>query len=122
MNMQFGTAGTAGGPGLSDAAISFAKGRRISRGTLERLGVGFGTEFFPSLQRKSPALVFRYGTDWKARAFPEKAFVTNQGAKLTFWNLDNVLRSDPETVFITEGELDALSLIEAGIPAGQVLS
>ena len=122
MNTQYGSAGIADGPGLSDAAISFAKGRGISRGTLERLGVGSATAFFPSLQRKSAALVFRYDAGRKARAFPEKAFVTNQGAKLDFWNFDAVLRGNPETVFITEGEFDALALVEAGISADQVLS
>src|SRR5262245_6439622 len=122
MSTQFGIAGTVAGPGLSGAAISYARGRGISRATLERLGVASGTVFFPSLQRKSPALFFRYGANWKARAIPEKAFVTNKGAKLSFWNLDNVLRVGPEAVYITEGELDALALVEAGICADQVLS
>ncbi len=33
-----------------------------------------------------------------------------------------MLQAAPETVFITEGEWDAAALIEAGIPADQVLS
>jgi twinkle protein len=122
MNAPFGNAGTVAGLGLSDTAITFAKARGISRATLERLGVASGTVHFPSLQKRSPALFFPYGGDWKARAFPDKAFVTNVGAKLSFWNLEPVLRGNPETVFITEGEFDALALVEAGIPAGQVLS
>jgi twinkle protein len=120
--MQYFSAGTAAGLVLSDEALAYAKGRGISRATLERLGVASGTVFFPGLERKSQALFFRYGADWKARAFPDKAFVTNAGAKLSFWNLETVLRGNPETVFITEGEFDALALVEAGIPAEQVLS
>jgi twinkle protein len=122
MNMHVGTAGTAAIRGLSDDGIAFAKGRGISRATLEQLGAASGMVKFPSLQKRSPALFFRYGTDWKARAIPDKAFVTNPGAKLSFWNLDRVLRANSETVFITEGEFDALALVEAGIPAEQVLS
>jgi twinkle protein len=122
MNMQFGIAGTAAGLALSDEALAFARARGISRGTLERLGVASGTTYFPGLERKSQALFFRYGSDWKARAIPEKAFVTNAGAKLGFWNLEEVLRCNSETVFVVEGEFDVLALVEAGIPAGQVLS
>src|SRR4029077_2760188 len=49
-------------------------------------------------------------------------FVTNAGAKLGFWNLEEVLRSNSETVFIVEGEFDVLTLVEARSPSGQVLS
>ena len=77
--------------------------RGISRTTLERLGVASGTAFFPELARKAPALFFRYRDGWKARAFPDKAFVANKGFKLSFWNEDAVLAANPDTVFITEG-------------------
>ncbi len=120
--MQSGTAGTADGPALSAEAIAFAKTRGISRLTLECLGVASGTVFFPSLNRRASALFFRYGSDWKARALEAKAFRTNEGAKLGFWNLESVIQQSPETVFITEGELDACALVEAGVGAGSVLS
>ena len=122
MNVQSGNAGIAAGPALSEAAIAYAKGRGISRATLERLGVASGTVFFPDLKQKSAALFFPYAGNWKARSFPEKSFVTNAGAKLTFWNLDRVLRANPERVFLVEGEFDALALVEAGIPSDEVLS
>lgn len=119
-----GTAGTAGGQTarLSEAGIAFAASRRISRQTLERLGVASGTAFFPDLRRKSEGLFFRYLEGWKARAIPDKAFVAGGGFKLSFWNLEAVLRTKPPTVYITEGELDACALVEAGIPYTQVLS
>jgi twinkle protein len=122
MNMQYGTVGIAAGPVLSAEVLAYAQSRGIGRQTLERLGVVSGTVFFPGLERKSQALFFRYGTDWKARSFPEKSFVTNQGAKLTFWGLENVLRANPDTVYLVEGEFDALALVEAGIPPECVLS
>ena len=127
MNLHVGTVGTVDGAAepatrLSEDATRWAATRNISRATLERLGVASGTAFFPDLERKAPALFFRYRNGWKARAFPDKGFVANKGFKPSFWNQDAVLASNPETVFITEGELDACALVEAGIAADQVLS
>lgn len=117
-------AGTADGPpeGLSAAALAFAASRKLNARTLERLGVASGTVFFPELNRKSEGVFFRYAEGWKARAIPEKAFIAGKGFKLSFWNLEAVLRASPSTVFITEGELDACALVEAGISQDQVLS
>jgi twinkle protein len=127
---QSSIAGTATGAvlslTLSAAAVTYAETvRKISRATLERLGVGSGTEFFPDLNRKSEALVFPYRTasevvNWKAAAFPVKAFTSKKDGKLQFWNIERAIGS--ETVFITEGEMDAASLVEAGIPVEQVIS
>jgi twinkle protein len=121
-------AGTADGPvpsgtKLSEGAAQWAKQRGISRTTLEALGVASGSVFFPDLGRKSEALFFKYGDDgWKARAYPEKAFVAKKGVALSFWNLANVLTAAAAVVCITEGELDACALVEAGIDAQKVLS
>lgn len=117
------TASTAAGSGaLTPATLNFAGKRRLSVQTLERLGVASGTAFFPELGRKSEGVFFKYAEGWKARAVPEKAFIAGKGFKLSFWNLEAVLRASPSTVFITEGELDACALVEAGISRDQVLS
>src|SRR5215212_2179815 len=113
-------------PKLSAAAITYAENvRKISRATLERLGAGSGTAFFPELGRESEAVFFPYRcggevVNWKAAAFPVKAFTSKKGGTLQFFNLDRVIGS--EMVFITEGEWDAAALVEAGIPVEQVLS
>jgi len=124
-----GTAGTAAGTAesftrqaISDAAEAWVQKRRISRATLERLGVASGTAYFPNLERKAEALFFPYDGGWKARALSEKAFVSNKGFKLSFWNIGRVIKASPASVYITEGELDALALVEAGISADAVLS
>lgn len=121
---SFGTAGIAAGrtAKLSDAGIAFAGTRRISQQTLEQLGVVSGTAFFPELSGKSEGLFFKYAEGWKARALPAKAFVAGKGFKLSFWNLEAVLRANPSTVYITEGEIDTASLVECGISKDQVLS
>lgn len=117
-----GIAAMPAAPKLSAAGLAFAASRKLSKATLEQLGVASGTTFFPELRAKSEAIFFRYPGGWKARAVPEKAFVSGKGFKIGFWNLDAVLRAKPDTVFITEGELDACALVEAGVPVGSVLS
>ncbi|HMH99600.1 MAG TPA: DnaB-like helicase C-terminal domain-containing protein [Bradyrhizobium sp.] len=86
-----------------------------------QLDVGSGTAFFPDVSEKLPAVFFRYAEGWKARAYPDKHFVSGGGFKRSFWNLDRVLRGGSEVVYIVEGELDACALVEAGIPVSQVL-
>ncbi|WP_457091742.1 DnaB-like helicase C-terminal domain-containing protein [Microvirga sp. P5_D2] len=127
---QSSIAGTAVGaevsPALSAAAVTYAEAvRKISRATLEQLGVGSGTMYFANLHRESEALIFPYKTgrevvNWKAAAFPVKNFTSMKSGTLQFWNIERVIGS--ETVFITEGEMDAASLVEAGIPVEQVIS
>lgn len=133
MNKQFSPAGIATGAealtaGLSPAALAYAEAQRgISRPTLEKLGVVSGMAFFPSLERKSDAVRFPYRAagevvNVKSAAFPEKAFAMIKGGKLAFFNLEPVLASQAEAVYLTEGEWDAAALVEAGVPVDQVLS
>src|SRR5678809_55787 len=113
---------------LTDAAVTFAAGRGISRATLERLGVASGTAFFPGrLNARSEAVFWPYHLDgevanWKACAFPEKDFTSKKGGKLCFLGIDDVLAAEPGDVWIVEGEWDRASLVEAGLPAERVLS
>lgn len=107
---------------LKPEALEWFKSRGISPATLAQFDVASGTVFFPDLSRKSPAVFFRYAEGWKARAYPDKAFVAGGGFKCSFWNLGQVLTSKPHEVFIVEGELDALALAEAGIEAECILS
>lgn len=119
------TAGTAIGPGefrLTSEAIIWAGERRISEETLALMGVASGTVFFPDAGKKLPALFFKYDKGWKARSYPEKHFVSEKGFEIAFWNLSRVLQSNSAEIFITEGELDACALVEAGIPPDRVLS
>lgn len=125
MTMQSTIVGTAigaepSGTRLSDEAVAWAKGRGISRPTLERLGVASGTAFFPDLNRKAPALFFPYPDGWKARAFPEKSFVASKGLKMSFWGQTEAIGS--EKIFITEGELDRCAMVEAGCDPRSVIS
>src|ERR1017187_4779729 len=67
--------------------------RGLSLETLAQLNVASGTTFFPDVGAKRPAIFFQYAEGWKARAFPEKAFVSGGGFKRSFWNLERVLQA-----------------------------
>lgn len=108
---------------ISPAAAAWAqKERGISSETLALMPVASGTAFFRDLNRKSDAVFFQFKDGWKARAYPEKEFTAGGGFKLSFWNLERVLKAAPKEIFIVEGELDACALVEAGIPPDRVLS
>ncbi len=111
---------------LSDKAVRWAEARGISRSTLERVGVGSGTTGMPGLGQ-AEVIAFPYWRAGKAvnvkyRSLSGKAFKQREGGELRFWNLDEVLKAKSERVFVTEGEMDALALMEAGIPGQEVVS
>ncbi|UXN74483.1 hypothetical protein N8D56_04900 [Devosia sp. A8/3-2] len=95
---------------------------------MEQLGAASGTAYFPRrLAAKSEAVFFPYWSEgaianWKACAFPAKDFIGQKGGKLVFLNIDVVVMAEPGDIWIVEGEWDAASLIEAGIPANRVMS
>lgn len=116
------TSSTSGLAKVGPAALKWFKSRGISPATLAQLPVGDGTAYFPDVDKKLPAIFFKYGEGWKARSFPEKHFVAGKGLKRTFWNLSQVLRGKLDVVYLVEGEPDACALVEAGIPASKVLA
>lgn len=105
----------------AEGAIWLKEERRINRETWEKLPVAAGTVFFPELKRRSKAIFYRYPDGWKARSIEEKSFTQKAGTTQTFWNLEAVLAGPLTSVFIVEGEQDVLAMVEAGIPANQVL-
>jgi twinkle protein len=108
---------------MSPEGAAWLKDKRgISRQTWEKLHVAAGTVFFPEIKRKSKAVFFKYPDGWKARSIEEKAFTQKQGTTQTFWNLEAVLAGPLDQVYIVEGEMDALAMVEAGIPSDRVLA
>ena len=112
---------------LTQAAVTWAAGRGIGRATLDRLGVGSGMAAMPPEGHQCEIISFPYRrgaevVNIKARALADKAYRQEKGGELRFWNLDAVLGSQAEQVYITEGEFDVLALVEAGIPVEEVVS
>jgi len=104
------------------AAKWFQEKRGISPETLARMPVASGTAFYPDAGAKLPSVLFKYTQGWKARSIPDKHFVSGGELKREFWNLPAVLKANPKTVWVVEGECDAIALVEAGIAPGAVLS
>ncbi len=128
--MQTGFASTAAGRESSAIDVMslgrrFLTSRGINEQTWRRWHVAFDWAVFEGQRR--PAVQFRYlrgehVVNWKARAVDTKLFTQMKGGEACFWNLDRVLASPMDEVFVVEGEMDALSLAEAGVPDVAILS
>lgn len=119
MTPSFGNATTAAGPegtGLSHGAMAWLEKRGIDPETAARYGVctrqhgGTGALAFPFVHDGKVV-------NHKYRKHP-KGFAQDPDAFKTFWNADaiNDAIADGKPLLITEGEMDALSAIEAGYP------
>jgi twinkle protein len=102
---------------LSDKVVKFFESRKISQLTLKRLKVSSGNEYMPVINKKCEAIQFNYFINdelinIKYRG-PKKTFKMHKGSELVFYNLDSIRNS--KECYITEGEIDCLTLIECGI-------
>jgi twinkle protein len=95
----------------------FEKHRGISNSTLLRFGVTECVEWMPKAQAEVKTICFNYfkneqlvNIKYRSKG---KDFKLAKDAELVFYNIDSIKGED--TVYITEGEIDAMSLYEAGI-------
>lgn len=102
---------------LSKKSLEFFESRGISNNTLLRFNVTEGKEWMPQFNQDTPVICFNYyrGEELVNIKFrgPKKSFKMAKDAELIFYNL-NALQSET-TAVICEGEIDCLSLHEAGI-------
>lgn len=103
---------------LSPSIIGwFEKDRAISNNTLLRFGITQSVEWMPKAQKEVNAICFNYYRDEilvniKYRA-SGKDFRLFKDAELVFYNMDSL--KGLKTAVIVEGEIDCLSMHEAGI-------
>lgn len=102
---------------VSKKTIEFFEGRGISNNTIIRFGVTEAREWMPQFQSETQAICFNYFQEGelvniKFRG-PKKSFKLAKDAKLIFYNLDSL--KDDRTAVIVEGEMDCLSMYEAGV-------
>ena len=102
---------------LSDKVVEWFASRGISKNTLAHWKVGESVEYMPQVKAKRNTINFNYyrkgelvNIKYRDAA---KNFKMVSGAELVFYGLDNIEALD--RVYIVEGEMDALSLHEAGI-------
>lgn len=103
---------------LTDQAVKYFEGRMISQVTLNKMRVYSDKEFMPQFNRETPVICFPYFFNGKLINIkyrgPQKSFKLVSGAELIFWNLDCLTLTDE--VIIVEGEIDALTFVQAGFP------
>jgi len=94
------------------------KSRGISQATLTDLKVSEGPEFMPQTSKVENAIHFNYyiGDELINIKYRDgrKNFKLYKGAEKIFYNINNIVSY--EYCIIVEGEMDALSIYEAGIP------
>lgn len=115
---------------ITPQALAFAQIRGLSEKTLTALHVTAGRANFGTREETNThdAIVFQYIDEngeianYKARALDAKLYKAKPGAKPLAYNWGTVTQGDRQEIYITEGEMDALSLVEAGISPDSVLS
>ena len=101
----------------SSKVVEWFKSRGISQSTLEDLNVSEGPEFMPQTGKEENTIKFNYfiGNQLINIKYRDgaKNFKLYKGAEKVFYNINSIVGHD-ECV-IVEGEIDCLSLHEAGI-------
>lgn len=99
---------------------NFEKKRKISNNTLLRFGISEGFEWMPKAKKEVKVICFNYVKDGELVNIKfrgaNKDMKLAKDAELVFYNLDSIV--DTEECCIVEGEIDCLSLYEAGIHYG----
>lgn len=102
---------------LTERVIKWFVNRGISEPTLQHWKIGESLEYFPQVGKKRRAINFNYYRENELVNVKyrdgQKNFKMVSGAELIFYGLDNI--KTMTKIYIVEGELDALSLHEAGI-------
>ena len=103
---------------LQSKVVDWFNTRGISQKTLTDLKVGEGSEFMPQTGKKENTIHFNYmmGDQLINIKYRDgrKNFKLYKGAEKVFYNINSIVGYD--TCVIVEGEMDALSLHEAGLP------
>lgn len=102
---------------LSDKVIGWFLDRGISQTTLKTAKVSEGPEWMPQTQKEENTIQFNYYVNEELINVKyrdsRKNFKMYKDAEKVFYNIDSCRTT--EEVVICEGEIDALSFIEAGI-------
>ena len=101
---------------LSEKAVNWFKSRGISQKTLIDMKISEGLEWMPQVEREINTIQFNYfrdgihvNTKYRDGA---KNFKLYKDAELIAYNIDSILGA--KIVYIVEGEIDCLTMIEAG--------
>lgn len=101
---------------VSPNASKWFEGRGISNNTLLRFKITESSEWMPQEDKQMNCICFNYYQDENLVNIKfrdgKKNFKLSKDAKLIFYNIDSI--KETEDCIITEGEIDTLSMYEAG--------
>lgn len=102
---------------LTDDAVKWFEGRAITQKTLKEMKISSDIHFVPQVNKERNVVCFPYfkGLQLVNCKYRDgaKNFVLEKNAELIFYNFDAIDKN--KTIIITEGEIDALSFMEAGM-------
>ena len=102
---------------LSDRVIKWFESRGISQSTLVKMKVTEGVEFMPQTGKNENTIQFNYFINNELINIKyrdgRKNFKLVKGAEKVFYNIDRTIGHD--YMVVVEGEIDALSFVEAGV-------
>ncbi len=108
---------------LTDKMVAWFGERGISRATLDAAKVTSTRAWMPKPNCEVDCAAFPYFRDGETINIkfrgPQKTFRQHKGAEKIFYGLDTI--RDHKTIIIVEGEIDALSLHEAGLLANYAI-
>lgn len=103
--------------GLSDNVVRYCEGRKIQQYVLKDMAITEELFYQPKHQKEVNNIVFNYfeGETLVNKKYRsgDKGFTQSKDGKPIFYNINSALCS--ESLYIVEGEFDALSLIQIGI-------
>ena len=101
---------------LSDKLVKWFEGRGISQKTLLTYKISEKKEYLPQTEKEENCIVFPFERKGELINLKfrdgKKNFKLSSGAELIWYNYDAILKH--EEIIICEGEIDALSFIQAG--------
>lgn len=101
---------------LSENVINYFKGRGINPNTLKRFAITEKKEFMPQVGKETNCIIFPFikSGEWVNAKYRDghKNFKLTKDAELIIFNYDGV--AGKNKVVITEGEIDCMSVYEAG--------
>lgn len=101
---------------VSNQVVNWFEKRGISNNTLLRFSITESKEFMPQTESEMNCICFNYYQEGELINIKfrdgAKHFKLAKDAKLIFYNIDSI--KDTDEAIITEGEIDCLSMYEAG--------
>ena len=102
---------------LSDKVVKWFESRGIGQNVLNNMRITEGVEYMPQINKEINTIQFNYFINNELINIKyrdgQKNFKLYKGAEKVFYNLDSIVGHDD--CVIVEGEMDALSFIQAGI-------